>query len=57
MGAKLKWGILGGVGVVLTILGTVYILGLTMRTNLLNWCHLVSISKNVVFGGKNLLNI
>ena len=21
----------------------------TMRTNLLNWCHLVSISKNVVF--------
>ena len=30
----------------------------TMRTNLLNWCNLVSISKNVVFyalfGGKNL---
>ena len=29
----------------------------TMRTNLLNWCDLVSISKNVVFlgllGGKN----
>ena len=31
----------------------------TMTTNLLNWCNLVSISKNVVFlrlfGGKNLL--
>ena len=23
--------------------------GITMRTNLLNWCNLVSISKNVVF--------
>ena len=33
----------------------------TMRTNSLNWCNLVSISKKVVsytfFGGKNLLNI
>ena len=32
---------------------------LTMRTNLLNWCDLVSISMNVVFyaflGGTNLL--
>ena len=25
------------------------LLGQTMRTNLLNWCNLVSISKNVVF--------
>ena len=32
----------------------------TMRTNSLNWCNLISISKKVVsytfFGGKNLLN-
>ena len=28
----------------------------TMRTNLLNWCNLVSISKNVrLWGSKNLL--
>ena len=33
----------------------------TMRTNLLHWCNLVAISKNVVilrlFGCKNLLNM
>ena len=31
-------------------------IAVTMRTNLLNWCNLVSISKNLrLFGGKNLL--
>ena len=41
----------GGLGSIGNILATVWVSNqsYTMRTNLLNWCNLVSISKKVVF--------